>query len=151
MRSAIVAGVAARARPLEREGDCAVAVIVPAARRPDVAEEQHPVRSPVIEDVREDVEIHERALELARRRPAPIAVRVPQTNRRLARIDADAEHVEVEHALDVAVVVGMSPFDAEAALARARPRSGRSRRTRPANDGSLRRPVDVEPVGIVRA
>src|SRR5215831_14867212 len=72
-------------------------------RRPahlDVAEEHHARRSPVVDHVREYIDVHEQAVRLSCEQLTPLAVGVPQPDGRLAGIRADAEHVELEFEVD---------------------------------------------------
>src|SRR5215831_17900045 len=68
--------------------------------RLDVAEEDHPVRPPVLERVREDVGIHERAPGLSRSELPDLTPGVAQAERRLPGVYARAEELELEDRLD---------------------------------------------------
>ena len=89
-------------------------------RRPahlHVAEEHHAVRAPVLDRVREDVDVHERAPGLAGAELAQLAPGVAQAERGLPGVDAGAEELELEDRLDLADVGRDEALHAEAALA----------------------------------
>src|SRR6185436_1475836 len=62
----------------------------------DVTEERHPVRTPVLERVREHVDVHEGAPGLARPELAQLAISVAEAKRGLARVDARTEELPFE-------------------------------------------------------
>ena len=104
----------------------------------DVAEEHHAGRAPVLERVREHVGVHERAPGLARAELAEFAVGVAQPERRLARVDARAEQLELELSSSARpATVGVRRLHAEAASGARRRTCCRPCRTRPSNDGSF--------------
>ena len=106
-----------------------------------------PVGPQVLERVREHVRVHERAPRLPRAELAQLAVRVAQPERRLARVDARAEQLELELRLQLAHGGGRAGLHPEARLAHAGKRAavlaelvlvGRQ----------LRHAHGVEPVGV---
>ena len=110
--------VAAGARPLDREGEARVALDGHPAHL-HVAEEHHARRSPVLDRVREHVDVHERAPVLPGAEGAQLAVGVPQPERRLAGVDARAEQLELELRLQLAELGRRRRPHAEPALAHA--------------------------------
>ena len=111
--------VAARAGALDRDDH---AVAIAAHRHPanlHVAEEHHAGRAPVLERVREDVRIHERAPRLPRAECPELAVRVAQAERRLSFVDAGAEQLELERRLEITERGRRRGLHAEPALAHA--------------------------------
>src|SRR4030095_9844450 len=67
-----------------------------------VAEEDHSGWSPVLEGVRKDIRIHERAPRLAGAEFPELAVRMPETKRRLTCVHSGAEQLELEGGLELA-------------------------------------------------
>src|SRR5262249_17980336 len=108
--------VSARAGPLQRDLKIGLAVFDRLPEHQHVPEEDHPVRSPVIEDVGKDVDVHERTPELPAAELAPLSPREPQPNRRQSRVDADAAHVELELREGIAVFGRRAHLDAKATL-----------------------------------
>ena len=116
-----------------------------------VSEEQHSIRSPVVENVWKDIVVHELAGQLSGAKSAPLAVGVAKSNRRLPRVDADAEHVELEPHVDVAILswggglhARRSVFDAPPLQVRLSPPNSSW------NAGSFDGRLTSEPVLIVR-
>ena len=113
-----VSAVDVIARTLDGDGEVTV---VRAERGPadlHVPVEDHPGRAPVVDGVREDVDVHEQGVGLAGEQRAPFAIGILQPERRLARIVASAKEVEVELESErrVAFAGRHRAFDAEAAL-----------------------------------
>ena len=142
------ARIAAGARRLNRRRGLPLLVVAEFVEHLRVPEEEHAVRPPVVDDVREHVDVHELAVRLAGADLLPLPPGVTETNRREARVPADAEHVELELTLDVAVRGRQLALDTEPALARAQIEApvlaellleGRQ----------LRRAIDVIPVRVV--
>ncbi len=115
------AGICACPWTLERHGEVLLLSIDGIPVQLSVPEKQHPVRAPVVENVREDVIVHELTRQLTAAELTELAVRVSQPNRRLPCIGADAEHVDLEARGDVAMLRRQQAFDAEPALARTHP------------------------------
>ena len=109
--------VGARPRPLERDHEVRVALLPRNPPQLHVAEEHHPVRPPVLDRVREDVGVHERAPGLARADLPQLAVRLPKAEGRLPGVDAGAEQLELEDRVDLPQAGGEVVLDPEAALA----------------------------------
>src|SRR6185369_5127608 len=65
-----------------------------------VAKEEHPVRTPVLEDVRKDVDIHEGAVRLSGAEFSPLTVDVARTNGELPLIRPHTEQVVLEYHLE---------------------------------------------------
>src|SRR5258705_2285195 len=115
------AGVTAGARGFDRNPDVGIGNIV-RVRLPEhlgVAEEQHPVWPPVVQDVRENIDVHELAVGQPRANLPPLSPGVAKPYRGLSGIDADAEQVELEGRLHQTPVGRELAFDAKAALPRA--------------------------------
>ncbi len=87
---------------LDRDREIAVLGAVGRPAELGIAQIHHPRGPPIVDDVRENVAIHEHAVGLTREQLAPFAIGMAQADRRLARIDAGAEHVELEYERDVA-------------------------------------------------
>ena len=132
--------------PLESDEDL---VLSPHRRPPQlhVAVGRHAVGPPVLDRDRRDAAVHEDAVGLTHEERAELAPGLPDVERRLARVRAHAEEVELELGLQLAPTRRKPTLDAEAALAHARPEVAvlaelvRKRR-------QLRRPLDVEPVRV---
>ena len=142
----VVAAVGARAGPLERDEE----FVVPLHRHPadlNVAEERHAGRAPVLDRVREDVRVHERAPRLARADLAELAPGVPETDRRLPGVEPTPKSSNSKIVLTTPSEVGIQPFTPSRlclTLAQVTPSS-------PYWFGvglDLRRPEDVEPVRV---
>ena len=144
----VLALVGAGARPLEGDRHARVSV---RPRRPaelHVPEEHHAVRAPVLDRVREDVDVHERAPGLARADLTQLAPGVPEPERGLPRVHAGAEQLELEDGLDLADVGRDEALHAEAALADAGEVVAVLAEL-VLERGQLGRPQDVEPVRVV--
>src|SRR5207342_12111 len=115
----IDAAVAARAGCFDGDAGIRIAVTIRLPEHLHVAEEEHPVRAPVVDDVRKDIDVHELAVGLAGAYLLPLPPRVAQADGRLAGVAADAEHVELELSFHGAVGGRHLALDAEATLAHA--------------------------------
>jgi len=99
-----VARVDVIAGALDGDGEVAALGLVRRPAHLHVAIEHHARRAPVVDRVREHVDVHEEAVGLAGQELAPLAIEVSQAHGRLARIPAGAEQV------DVVEPVGIVPF-----------------------------------------
>ena len=107
--------VTAGTRALERELQHVVAL----DRRPaelHVPEEHHAVGTPVIQLVREDVQVHERALGLSHQELAQLDVGMAQSQRSLPGVNAHPEEIEVDHGPGLAQLGGRMGLDPEPRL-----------------------------------
>src|SRR5262249_54524549 len=100
LNQAYVAGVDIVAGLLDRNGEPILVLLVGSPAQLRIAQEYHAVRSPVVDDVGEDVEVHEQTCRLPGEYLIPFAVRIAQTDGRLPGIDTHAEHVELKAKLD---------------------------------------------------
>ena len=107
--------VGARAGLLERDVQERLALDRRVAHL-DVTEEDHPVRAPIFQRVGEDVDIHERAVVLARPDLAQLAPGLPEPDRGLPGVGPDAEHVELEDGVQLAGAGRHPRLHAEPAL-----------------------------------
>jgi hypothetical protein len=103
--------VRARPRPLEGDHEVRVALLPRRPAQLHVAKEDHPVRPPVLDRVREHVGVHERAPRLARPDLAQLAPGVAEAERRLPGVAAGAEQLELKIVLISPTSVGMKPFN----------------------------------------
>ena len=69
-----------------------------------VAEEDHPVRAPVLHRVREYVDVHERAPGLSASELTQFSVGMPQAEGSLARINSCSEQFEFEDRVQIAIL-----------------------------------------------
>src|SRR4030095_7303539 len=90
------AGVSGGTRAFERKGESCFAVLDRLPEDLRVAEEHHPIWPQVVEDIGEDVDVHEGTPELAAAEPPPLPVREAQVERRLSGVFALAQHVELD-------------------------------------------------------
>src|SRR6185436_6074905 len=102
----IEALIRARAGTLEGDGQARVAAAPRGPAQLDVAKEDHPGRPPVLDRVREDVGIHERAPRLAGADRAELAPGMTEAEGGLSRVDARAEELELEDRVQLAQIRG---------------------------------------------
>src|SRR6185503_17596330 len=113
------ARVATGARVLDRDSDVRITVHVGFPKHLGISEEQHPVRTPIIEDVGKHIDIHELAVGDASADLPILPPCMPQAYRRLSCESPDAEHIEFEDPLDRPVIGRELSPRAETALPRA--------------------------------
>ena len=123
------AAVAARAGRFDGDAGIRIAVTIRLPEHLHVAEEEHPVRAPVVDDVRKDIDVHELTVGLTGADLLPLSPRVAQADGRLAGVGADAEHVELELPLHRAVRRRHLALDAERGSGARSDRSGHPART----------------------
>ncbi len=142
-----VAVVTAGAGALEGDGHVVVLVHQRHPAHLHVAEERHPTGTPVLQRVREDVDVHERAPVLAGTEVAPLQVGMAQTDGGLTGITTDTEEFPFEDAPHVMATGRSRCLDPETGLPHAEVGL-------PVLSvlilvtGQLRRPDHVEPVRV---
>ena len=139
--------VTARAGALQRHLE--VRSPLPVRRPPelDIPEEDHPVRTPVLDRVREHVHVHEGAVRLPDAELAQLPPSVPEPDRRLSRVGPGAVHVELEMGVELAERGRGVALDGEPAL----PHPGEEAAVAAElilEGGELGRPHHIEPGGV---
>src|SRR5262249_9432408 len=114
-------GVGASAGTLEGDEEFAVVFLDGHPAELHVAEPDQAVGSPVLQLIRKHVGVHERAPVLTRAEMSQLAPGMAQPERRLARIDANAEQLELENRFQFSILGRRIRLDTESALTNALP------------------------------
>ncbi len=87
--------VRARAGPFQGQSDAGLTLNGHPSEL-NIAEEHHPIRSPVLHGVRKDIDVHERTPGLARSELAKLSIGMPQSERSLSCVRARPEKFKFE-------------------------------------------------------